>query len=214
MDNVEKLGSLFSQIVENYNTFASSWKSIPVAREAFDLMKDVIPLRVAGELTPYTRIVLLDKMLGCLPERDCARFILEVREYQLSLFPLISSDDLEEDMDIDEYDGPAADFVREVTKKDIKAEMKRTEDYLNPRVSMEKWCDTYGVHLKFDPVERSEEWEDVIYDVELECSELLKNEPKHMGFCFSYWSTKTAVLARHGIDWSSPSVMNPRVMFD
>ena len=214
MENIEKLGGLFSQIVENYNTFAASWKSLPLAREAFDLMKDEIPLRVPGELTPYTRIVLLDKMLGCLLERDCARFTLEVREYQLSLFPLISADDIKEDMDIDVYGGPEEKYVREMTKKDVKEAIKRTEDYLNPRIPMEKWCEKYGVHLKFDPVERSEKWEEVIYDVEAECAEILKNEPKHMGFCFSYWSTKTSVLARRGIDWSSPSVMNPRVMFD
>ena len=214
MENIEKLGELFSQIVENYNTFASSWKNLPLAREAFDLMRDSIPMRVSGELTPYTRIVLLDKMIGCLPERDCARLIMEIREYQLSLFPLMSPDDIKEDIDIDEYEGPQDEYVREMTKKDIKEAMKRTEDYLSPRISMEKWCKKYDVHLKFDPVERSQEWEDVIYDVELECAQILKDEPKHMGFCFSYWSTKTAVLARRGIDWSSPSVMNPRVMFD
>ena len=214
MENVEKLGGLFSRIVENYNSFAASWKSLPLAGEAFELLRDSIPLRVPGELTPYTRIVLLDKMLGCLPERDCARLILEVRKYQLSLFPLISADDIKEDMDIDEYDGPSGEYVHQMTKKDVKQAMKRTEDYLNPRISMEEWCEKYDVHLKFDPVERSEKWEEIIYDVEAECAEILKDEPKHMGFCFVYWNTKTAALARRGIDWGSPAVMNPRVMFD
>ena len=214
MDNVKKLGSLFSQIVENYNTYASSWKNLPLAREAFDLMKDDLPLRVSGELTPYTRIVLLGKMLACLPERDCARFILEVRQYQLSLFPLISAEDAREDMDIDGYEGEAEAYVHEVTKEDVQDATTRTEDYLNPRITMELWCQKYGVHLKFDPVERSEKWEDVIYDVEAECADILKDEPMHMGYCFRYWSTKKEVLARRGIDWSSPAVMNPRVMFD
>ena len=214
MADIEELGGLFSEIVDNWNTYASAWKNLPLARKAFTMMKDDLPLRVKGELTPYTRIVLLDKMLECVQERDCARLILEVRDYQLSLFPLISKDDLKEDMDIDGYEGPAGDYERQTTKKDIKAERKRTEDYLDSSVSMEEWCERYGVHLKFDPVERTQEWEDEIYDVELECDELLKNEHKGMGFCFSYWSTKSAVLARHGIDWSSPAVMNPRVMFD
>ena len=35
-----------------------------------------------------------------------------------------------------------------------------------------------------------------------------------MGFCHSYWSAKRAALARRGIEWRSPSAMNPRVIFD
>lgn len=66
------------------------------------------------------------------------------------------------------------------------------------------WGKEYGVMLKFDPVERTQEWEDCIYDVEVECEKKLKGESRGMGFCFSYWSTKRAVLAKHGIDWCSP----------
>lgn len=214
MDNIKKLGNHFSKIVEYYNTFGAHWKGIPEAHEAFELMKNGLPLRVEGELTPYTRITLLDNMLECLPIRDCARFMKEVREYQLTMFPLISKDDLEEDMDADHYEGDPKDFVRETTEADIKKAKKQIDDYLNPKISMEEWCKAYGVHLKFDPVERTQEWEDVIVDVETECEKLLKDEPKGMGFCYSYWSTKRSVLAKRGIEWASPSIMNPRVMFD
>ena len=51
-------------------------------------------------------------------------------------------------------------------------------------------------------------------EVEKEVDEQLKDEPRGMGFCFSYWSAKRAALARRGIEWRSPSAMNPRVMFD
>ena len=71
-----------------------------------------------------------------------------------------------------------------------------------------------GGMLKVDPVQATSEWEDVIYDVEKELDEQLKDEPRGMGFCFSYWSAKRAALARRGIEWRSPSAMNPRVMFD
>ena len=63
-------------------------------------------------------------------------------------------------------------------------------------------------------MERTREWEDCIYDVEKECDRILADEPRGMGFCHSYWSTKRAVLARRGIRWKSPSAMNPGVMFD
>ena len=81
------------------------------------------------------------------------------------------------------------------------------------RISRDCWERSGGM-LKVDPVQASPEWEDIIYEVEKEVDEQLKDEPRGMGFCFSYWSAKRAALARHGIQWRSPSEMNPRVMFD
>ena len=214
MDNIKKLGKIFSQMVENSESFNARWKNIPLGHEAFSLMKEDLPLRVEGELTPYTRIVLLDKMLGCMPERDCARFFKEVQLYQRDLFPLICDEDLAEDMDIDGYNGDPKCFVRCYAIENHERKLKKTLDYLDPKVSMEDWCRRYGVSLKFDPIERSEAWEDCIYDVESECDRVLKDEPKGMGFCFAYWSTKKSVLAKHGIQWHSPAAMNPHVMFD
>ncbi len=68
--------------------------------------------------------------------------------------------------------------------------------------------------LLFDPIQRTPQWENVIYDVERECHEILKDEPRHMGFCHRYWSVKREVLAKRGIEWKSPQAMNPRVRFD
>lgn len=68
--------------------------------------------------------------------------------------------------------------------------------------------------LKSDSVERSPQWEDVIYAVELEVDEILKDYTRGMGFCHAYWHTKREVLAKYGIDWKTPSMMNPGVMFD
>lgn len=214
MDKINELGGIFSEMVENDGTFGAQWKNIPLGRKAFTLMKDELPLRVDGELTPYTRIVLLNKMMSCMPERDCARFFLEVKRYQKSLFRHISGKDVEEDMDIDGYEGDPGSYVREYTEDQHDASLLRTEEYLDKHIPMEEWCRKYGISLKFDPVERSEQWEECIYDVEKACDKKLAGERKGMGFCFSYWSTKKAVLAKYGIDWRSPAAMNPRVMFD
>lgn len=214
MDKINELGGIFTEMVENDVTFAAQWKNIPLGHKAFALMKDELPLRIEGELTPYTRIVLLNKMMSCMPERDCARFFLEVKRYQKSLFRLVSDKDVKEDMDIDGYEGNPEEYVREYTEEQHRKSLERTEDYLNRSVSMEDWCKKYGIMLKFDPVERSEKWEECIYKVEKECDERLAGEHKGMGFCFSYWSTKKSVLAKHGIEWDSPATMNPRVMFD
>mgnify|MGYP004447906045 FL=1 len=214
MNNLKKLGNLFSEMVDNHDTNNCWWKNIVLGPKAFALMKDELPLRVKGELTPYTRIVLLGKMMGTMPEKDCARFFMKVKEYQKSLFPLISDEDIAEDMNIDGYEGEAEKYVREFTMEDLEKSIKRTADYLDMTIPMEEWCKKYGVMLKFDPVERTEEWENCIYEVEAECAKKLKHENKGMGFCFSYLSTKRAVRAKHVISGSSPSTMNPRVMFD
>ncbi|MBE6201914.1 MAG: hypothetical protein E7134_07030 [Rikenellaceae bacterium] len=69
--------------------------------------------------------------------------------------------------------------------------------------------------LKRDPVEWTARWEEVIDSVEQQVAEQLAGEPMGMGYCFGYWSAKAAVLAdQYGIQWRSPSAMNPRVMFD
>lgn len=70
-------------------------------------------------------------------------------------------------------------------------------------------------HLRTDPVEYSREWEKIYYDVEDELDRRLANVPRQMGFCFQYWAMKHELLMeKYGIDWRSPSQMNPRVMFD
>ena len=64
--------------------------------------------------------------------------------------------------------------------------------------------------LAFDPIQRTAHWEKEIYDVEKEVDELLKDEPRHMGFCHHYWAVKREILEKHGIEWRSPAAMNPR----
>ena len=81
------------------------------------------------------------------------------------------------------------------------------------KIALDCW-DSLGGMLKVDPVQATPEWEKVIYEVEKEVDEELKDEPRGMGFCFGYWSAKRAALARRGIEWRSPSEMNPRVIFD
>ncbi len=70
-------------------------------------------------------------------------------------------------------------------------------------------------HLKVDPVEYTTQWEDIYYDVEEYLDNRFANAPRHMGFCFMYWSAKQEYLKeKYNIDWHSPAQMNPRVIFD
>ena len=68
--------------------------------------------------------------------------------------------------------------------------------------------------LKSDPVEWTAEYEAVIDEADHEAYQHLKDSPRGMGFCFGYWAEKRNALARRGIEWKSPNILNPRVMFD
>ena len=68
--------------------------------------------------------------------------------------------------------------------------------------------------LKYDPVEDSAKYLEVIDEVEKRLYEELKDEPRHMGFCFRYWAAKRDILEEYGIHWRSPGIMNPHVHFD
>ena len=66
--------------------------------------------------------------------------------------------------------------------------------------------------LKSDPVEMTDAYLAVIDEVE---EKIEKNRTmRGMGSCFEVWELKGKYLAEKGIDWSSPSMLNPRVMFD
>ncbi|MDE6648324.1 MAG: hypothetical protein K2K45_00140 [Muribaculaceae bacterium] len=70
-------------------------------------------------------------------------------------------------------------------------------------------------HLRQDPVEYTCRWEEIYYEVENRLKERFANVHRQMGFCFRYWNAKRELLKdEYGIEWKSPSQMNPRVKFD
>ena len=68
--------------------------------------------------------------------------------------------------------------------------------------------------LKYDPVEWSARWEEVIDEAQREVDDRLADVPRGMGFCHGYWQELKGALKRRGVSWRSPSQMNPCVMFD
>lgn len=69
-------------------------------------------------------------------------------------------------------------------------------------------------HLKRDPVEWTARWEQVIDEADRIAYENLRDVPRGMGWCFGFWSERKAALKKFGIDWRSPHLMNPGVLFD
>ena len=174
-------------MVQNHNTFGEIWRNMKLGAEAFAIMLSM-PDTLPGEYeTPVDKAGLLCQMLDQMDETQTPRFCISVREEIARLDP--------------ENEGN-------------QEELRMLRDYIDLSLPMEDFCKRYHRHLKFDPVERTAEYEAVIADVEAEVAKELAGSPRGMGFCFGYWSAKAAALAARDIEWHSPSYMNPGVMFD
>lgn len=78
-----------------------------------------------------------------------------------------------------------------------------------------RWSDVQSPGmLQHDPVEWTAAFENVIDEAEHRAFSHLTDVPRGMGFCFAYWPALRSELHRLGIEWHSPSEMNPGVIFD
>lgn len=170
------------------------WRNIPLARESVELLQSIHDDEAASGMA-----MACASIVEQLPEYDVPRFALDILRYELEL--------LQRGGEQNANSYPTAEGVKEG--------IRRLEDYIDTaHVSIEKFMENYRRHLKFDPVERTPEWEEMYYDVERECDRRLCNVPRGMGFCFAHWSMLRQVLSERGVEWHSPSELNPRVMFD
>ncbi len=183
---IKYLGSSFTRMVENANA-SELWRNIGLGRIALDMMKK-LPDSLPGEFeTPSEKAGILSMMLEQMDELATPRLCISIRKEIERLNP---------------------------SQEGNSAELSKLQDYINQDIPMENFCKKYGKHLKFDPVERTEQFEEVIQEVETECDAALDGTPRGMGFCFTYWTEKRRILAEHGIEWRSPALMNPHVLFD
>ncbi len=198
---------LIGQMNKN-NDDGNIWRNIPLVREFIHELKDVAPFR-SETINPAYKAHFIASILenDYIDKRETPRLFQSLCE----LYRLYR--DFEDSSDFDDYLQEHFDknYFRQVDKWIYKMAMIVRDPQWEH--ALQCW-DGLGGMLKVDPVQATEEWEEVIYEVEKELDEQLKDEPRGMGFCFSYWSAKRAALARRGIEWRSPSAMNPRVMFD
>lgn len=177
---------------ENLRNRTRVWENASLAREFVDTV---------SELEEYDH--LLDSLYSaCSRMEDCIfehpRLKLEFLGLYLRIVRRIESlnghdlgaaDDIEEEMDGLSRNIDLADYGRldEIPQKG---------------------------HLKTDPVEWTAEWEEVIDAVDEKVESELDGY-RGMGYCFGVWSARTRILAEdYGIEWRSPSAMNPGVIFD
>ena len=197
MNDKERIELLVKKVEQMRNNSENmcSWKNIPLAKECVQLLKDIDD----PEETPMGKALACEAIVAQLPEYDVPRLVLGILQYKLQLVRAS-----------EEYDPE-----RYPTEEEVNSEIQRLSDYIDTdRLSADAFREKYDRHLKADPVERTPEWEENYYEVEQECDRRLKDIPRGMGFCHVYWPTLRAVLAERGIEWHSPSELNPRVMFD
>ncbi len=203
----EYASELIDQMNKNIEE-GNIWKNIPLVREFIRELKDIAPFR-SDNINPAYKA----HYIACMLEND----YVDKRETPRLFHSLCELYRLYRDFESPEdYD----DYLRENMDKYYFRQVDRWIYDLAMIVSDPEWeyaiqCwNGLGGMLKVDPVQATPKWEEVIYEVEKEVEEEMKDEPHYMGFCHGYWSTKRAALARRGIEWRSPSAMNPGVMFD
>ena len=179
------------------------WKNIPLAREMFDILHNKLPIDGeeidAAGVRFCCDIIFLQHLLN---ERDVPRLCLEFLQLRKRANDLVTEYSWKFDPD------------NIMSYKEVEDLINRLDFYIDPNVTMTWWVEYVHAHLLFDPVERTPEWEEIIYDVEKAVDRRLKRSPRGMGFCFEYWSVKQEELSKRGIEWRTPHQMNPRVMFD
>ncbi len=202
---IERLGDVFGAMVANYESMNGAWKNIPLGREAFELMRE-LPDTLEGEFdSPADKADLLCRMLEQMDEHSTPRFCIEVRRHAAELYAKAGVTEAVDDADDSETTHLNAENAEE---------LEQLLDYINSDITMDDYRKKYGKMLRFDPVERTAEWEANVYDADREAAEEMGDEEWRMGMCFAYWSVRKAAFARRGIEWHTPGEMNPAVMFD
>lgn len=68
--------------------------------------------------------------------------------------------------------------------------------------------------IKTDPIENTVEYQKAMEKIQPILDEKFPPDEIFMGRCHQVWFTKKELLAKEGIDWKTPSEMNPDVRFD
>ena len=189
----ERVVSLIDEMRENSQEM-NQWKNVALARECHELLQSISDRDASAGMA-----LALSAIVEQLPEYDMPRYVLTLLRYERELLQAAGEQ-------------AAGSYP---TIADVEAHIRRLEDYIDTEhTSVSEFMEKYGRHLKFDPVERTPEWEALYLEVQQECDRRLGDTPRGMGFCFGFWSTLREVLAERGIEWHLPSELNPRVMFD
>ena len=183
--DLSRLQKIKKEMLRNADE-GDTWKNIPLAKDAMHIIKD----KMNGIDIQTAKDFFKDMFdAHAIDDTNTPRLYLSFLDYYHWLWQSTSYDD------------------------------NRTYHLLHavdPDISGEEFLERYSSYrsLKYDPIQNTPEWEEIIYEVEKELDEQFRDVDRFMGFCHQYWSAKRAALAKRGIEWRSPQAMNPRVRFD
>jgi hypothetical protein len=69
--------------------------------------------------------------------------------------------------------------------------------------------------FRVDPIDEHPAYAIVREKVDAQVEEQLRDHPKGLGYCHTYWRTKRRILKeQYQVDWKSPAELNPNIIFD
>ena len=68
--------------------------------------------------------------------------------------------------------------------------------------------------IKRDPVELTEEYKEAMEKLDMILDKEFPQDQYTIGTCHRYWARKKELLKKQGIEWKTPSELNPDVKFD
>ena len=167
------------------------WKNVELSRQCLEILETV------DDATAADKALVIDNVLSFIPEYDVPRYALELARQQRHWLSLAQGEECG------------------LLQDDVEAYIRELEEYIDhENIPTDDFIKKYGKHLKFDPIRRTPLWGENYCRWEEECDRRLGDFPRGMGFCFAYWHTFAEVLREDGVEWKSPSQMNPRVLFD
>lgn len=186
-------------------------------RELKDVAREVLELMRAEEASAATYAETIPRIAAALGETVFYRDLYEILLRYIAA--VVRQGDTETDLR-DEAETllglhgvlPDTEWFSSLFTADVR---RAIAGLFSPRELVNMIIDPGPGRLKSDPVEYTPEWEAVYYDVADELDRMFEGTPRRMGFCFRYWQAKQDLLrSRYGIEWRTPSQMNPHVMFD
>lgn len=126
-----------------------------------------------------------------------------------------------ENIDVDQVEGLVESIVRcykylSRTSESYLPELREMfKNYLSSERIDKIAEESHASFLKHDPIEDTPAYLSIKEELETALYEKFEGQDYYMGLCHQIWSAKRdLLLSKYGIEWRSPALMNPRVMFD
>ncbi len=194
---------------ESYWRVQKGWLIAPLAQHSYDMMLGVT---TSDEESLKTMIAVIDRLCYVLTNSGHPRLMMKLYALQYDFIKQLptpnelalkdTAEELVTLAQLSQCDTWLSPLKEEITN--LLGEQQVQEIINNPHTGF----------LKTDPVEYSEEYEDIIDSIDAEIDRRMEGQVRGMGACFEIWSIKKELLASHGIEWRSPASMNPKVHFD